>query len=351
MPYQFDQTYSCSVIFFDLVGFSKLANDSQSATKARFYDLLRQSLVGRDSADRVQIDTGDGAAIAFLSNPEEAFRFLVCFSELKSSFPDLKIRSGAHLGPCKLVQDINGAPNLIGDGINAAQRVMDFAPPGVILVSHAFHDMAKWISGDHVERFRHLKMRADKHGRKHDLYCFCLNPDSDPGDFLLSVAEPPASRIPSFLLLSGILGSIAVAIGVWLIFSPTSMQKSEVPVEKAPQAKPAPIKQSQPDVRVDVGKGAGHTETPVPDKKTADQLAEVKSADNPETPDQDKEPKVAVVKTIAKPSTPPPKKSPPASVAVAFCPTCNCAELYTKVSLGVQKITADERKFLQQNCH
>ena len=38
-----------------------------------------------------------------------------------------RVRIGINLGPVKLVRDINGAPNAIGDGMNAGQRVMSFA--------------------------------------------------------------------------------------------------------------------------------------------------------------------------------------------------------------------------------
>jgi len=44
--------------------------------------------------------------------------------------PQLQIRVGVNLGPVRLVKDINGQPNIIGDGINVAQRVMSFAEPG-----------------------------------------------------------------------------------------------------------------------------------------------------------------------------------------------------------------------------
>ena len=47
--------------------------------------------------------------------------------------PPLVVRIGINLGPVRLVKDINGQPNIVGDGINVAQRVMGFADPGQIL--------------------------------------------------------------------------------------------------------------------------------------------------------------------------------------------------------------------------
>ena len=52
--------------------------------------------------------------------------------------PEVPARIGLNLGPVRLVRDLNGRPNIIGDGINVAQRVMAFADAGQILVS--LHD-------------------------------------------------------------------------------------------------------------------------------------------------------------------------------------------------------------------
>ncbi len=55
--------------------------------------------------------------------------------------PDDNVRMGINLGPVKLVKDINGHPNIIGDGINVAQRIMSFARPGQIVVSRSYYDV------------------------------------------------------------------------------------------------------------------------------------------------------------------------------------------------------------------
>ena len=60
--------------------------------------------------------------------------------------------------------------DMVGDGINAAQRVMSFAEPGQLLVSRSFRDIAYLLSSEYDRLFVHEASRADKHGRMHELY-------------------------------------------------------------------------------------------------------------------------------------------------------------------------------------
>jgi hypothetical protein len=77
---------------------------------------------------------------------------------------------GINLGPVKLVQDINGQRNLIGDGINVAQRVMSFAKPGQVLVSRSYFEVISRLSQEYAKLFHYEGSRADKHVREHQVY-------------------------------------------------------------------------------------------------------------------------------------------------------------------------------------
>jgi hypothetical protein len=70
----------------------------------------------------------------------------------------------------RLVKDLNGQMNIIGDGINVAQRVMSFAHPGQLLVSRSFYEVVSCLSRDYMNLFRHEGARTDKHVREHDVY-------------------------------------------------------------------------------------------------------------------------------------------------------------------------------------
>jgi hypothetical protein len=82
----------------------------------------------------------------------------------------LQVRMGLHIGPIRVLNDLNNRSNLIGDGINVAQRVMSFADNNRLVVSRAFYDVVSCLTDDAAKRFRHLGEHLDKHERAHDLY-------------------------------------------------------------------------------------------------------------------------------------------------------------------------------------
>jgi hypothetical protein len=77
---------------------------------------------------------------------------------------------GINLGPVSLMKDLNGSDNVIGDGINVAQRVMSFAGSGELLVSRVFYDIVSRLSDDYAAMFKMEGSRTDKHERAHDVY-------------------------------------------------------------------------------------------------------------------------------------------------------------------------------------
>jgi len=60
--------------------------------------------------------------------------------------------------------------NLIGDGINVAQRIMSFAEEGQLLVSRSYYDIVSCLSQEYARLFHYKGARADKHIREHDIY-------------------------------------------------------------------------------------------------------------------------------------------------------------------------------------
>ena len=161
------RTLVCSVLFVDIAGYSRLGVGEQIRMKQRFNAVLAGSLADMEARDRVVIDTGDGAAIAFLDDPERAlFAAIAIFDNVG----ELPVRMGINLGPVHMSKDINGQVNVIGDGINVAQRVMSFANAGELLVSRSFYEVALLLSGDYASMFQPRGTQADKHNRSHELY-------------------------------------------------------------------------------------------------------------------------------------------------------------------------------------
>lgn len=170
-----NRTFISSVLFLDIVGYSKQPVAEQIRLKEQFNTLVSHLISDIPESDRIVLDTGDGAALSFLGDPEDALFVAVKLRDSitekqEAEFPDLHLRMGINLGPVKLLKDINGRPNLIGDGINVAQRVMNFAEPDQILVSRSFYDVVSCLSDEYRNLFSHQGLHTDKHVREHELY-------------------------------------------------------------------------------------------------------------------------------------------------------------------------------------
>jgi class 3 adenylate cyclase len=180
MPEHTNRTFICSVLFLDIVEYSQRSVAEQIALKERFNKVLTEAIVGVPTDDRIILDTGDGAAVSFLGDPEDtlfagmSLREAVA-SQQASPGPRLQIRVGVNLGPVRLVKDINGNPNIIGDGINVAQRIMSFAEPGQILVSRSYYDVMARLSEDFARLFNYEGAKTDKHVREHEVYAIGSN--------------------------------------------------------------------------------------------------------------------------------------------------------------------------------
>ena len=162
-----NRTLVSSVLFIDIVGYSKKGVAEQVKLKQTFNHILSGALEQVPPRERVVVDTGDGAAITFLGDPEGALFVALAVLDKVGELP---VRLGINLGPVSLMKDINGLDNVVGDGINAAERVMSFAADGQLLVSRSFYDVVKHLSHEYADLFREQTPVADKHGRYHEIY-------------------------------------------------------------------------------------------------------------------------------------------------------------------------------------
>ena len=178
----------CSVLFLDIVEYSKKNVAGQISLKDRFNSYLSIAIQDIPVDDRIILDTGDGAAINFIGDVEDALKAALSLRESMlnedpSLEPPLLVRMGINLGPIRLVTDINGQPNIVGDGINVAQRVMAFADASQILVSRSYYDAASRLSPNYAGMFHYQGSRTDKHVREHEIYAIGY-----PGDKTVKLA-------------------------------------------------------------------------------------------------------------------------------------------------------------------
>ena len=197
------RTLVCSIVFLDIVEYSKKSVADQLQLKQLFNAILATALRPIVARDRVVLDTGDGAALTFLGDPEDALLVGMEIRDAVAAEPRLGVRMGINLGPVRLVRDLNAQLNIIGDGINVAQRVMSFADAGQLLVSRSFFEVVSCLSKDYESLFGYVGARTDKHVREHEVYVV------GKGNLPARTQGPdaPKARRPKFAALSAALAA------------------------------------------------------------------------------------------------------------------------------------------------
>lgn len=236
MNQRFNKTVIGSVVFLDIVDYSEQPDSVQIALKERFKMLLGEVLKGVAQDDRIMLDTGDGAAIALLGAPEEALFVALAIHDgiLKDNQHQanaLAVRIGVNLGPVRVVADVNGRPNILGDAINVAQRVMSFAEPNQILASRTYYEIVSRISSETLSLFSYSGIKTDKHVREHEVYAI-RTADGVAASQAATVAEQRQLSHRK-LAAAGTLMLTAAAV-VWLLWAKMPPQSMSMPVSAAP---------------------------------------------------------------------------------------------------------------------
>ena len=203
------RTSICSIVFTDITAYSKLPDARQMSAKARLNDVIAKAIERVAESERLVLDTGDGAVICFFGDPEDAILGANVINTAFRDGPDamgLTLRTGINLGPVKVITDINGRPNVIGDGINVAQRVMSFADEGEILVSRSYYEVVSRLREGNENLFHYLGIKKDKHVREHQVYTFGLQSSETRRD---PVAVETESSAPTRAGLEGGSGAPA----------------------------------------------------------------------------------------------------------------------------------------------
>src|SRR5437762_10343347 len=131
------------VLFIDVVGYSKLLVNEQREVLQQLNDVVRSApQFGKSSAagKLIRIPSGDGMALVFFQSPEEPVHCAMEIARALKNHPQVRVRMGVHSGPVNQVTDVNDRVNVAGAGINFAQRVMDCADAGHILLSKRVAD-------------------------------------------------------------------------------------------------------------------------------------------------------------------------------------------------------------------
>jgi class 3 adenylate cyclase len=187
------RTLLATVVFVDIVEYSTRVVAQQLEQKTRLNEMIARALEQVPVADRMTVDTGDGAALCFLGDPEDA---LVTATNLRAAAGGaLALRLGINLGPVKVVKDVNGRPNIIGDGINDAQRIMSFAQPNQILVSRSYYEVLSRLSQEYSRLFAYVGLHRDKHVREHEVYAVADEASGPPAAAPAPEAAPARETV------------------------------------------------------------------------------------------------------------------------------------------------------------
>jgi TolB-like protein/Flp pilus assembly protein TadD len=160
------------VLFIDMVGYSKLLMHEQTAQLEILKKIVRGTEQFRSAEAEgklLRLPTGDGGALVFRNNSEAPVLCAMEISRELKNHPEVRVRMGIHSGPVNEITDLNEQANIAGAGINIAQRVMDCADAGHILVSkHVAEDLEQYA---HWKPLLHdLGPCEVKHGVKVDLF-------------------------------------------------------------------------------------------------------------------------------------------------------------------------------------
>ena len=176
-----NRTFISAVLFLDIVEYSKKTVAEQLKIKEQFTARIAQAIQEIPVNDRIVLDTGDGVAINFLDDPEDALFVALHlahgFAATPEGEPRPEVRIGVNFGPVRLVRDATGQPNIIGDAINVAERVMSFAGTGQMLVSRSYYEAITRGSEELARLFAYQGSRTDKHVREHEIYELAGIPD------------------------------------------------------------------------------------------------------------------------------------------------------------------------------
>src|SRR5207248_1471410 len=136
------------LLLIDVVGYSKLLVNEQIEILQKLKRIVRGTdcfRVAEANEKLIRVATGDGMALSFFQSPEEPVRCALDISKALLEHPHIQLRMGIHSGPINRVTDVNDKTNIVGSGINIAQRVLDCGDAGHILLSaRVAEDLAQY---------------------------------------------------------------------------------------------------------------------------------------------------------------------------------------------------------------
>jgi TolB-like protein/class 3 adenylate cyclase/lipopolysaccharide biosynthesis regulator YciM len=156
------------VLVIDIVGYSKLLMHEEREAVQELARIVRGTEQFRNaeaSGKLTRLPTGDGMILVFYDSPESPVKCATEIARAAAGQSQFRLRMGIHSGPVSEVMDVNDRMNLTGAGINIAQRVMECAEAGHILLSKRTADDLLPFS-DWQPHLKQLGECGVKHGER-----------------------------------------------------------------------------------------------------------------------------------------------------------------------------------------
>jgi hypothetical protein len=229
-----------SILLAEIVGYE----DRPVFEQIQFTTLTRQLLDGviakTPDCDVSIIDREDSIALLFSADPQDCLALAKHLSEtlqVDPRYAELPLRIGVNLGPITLIQEVSGATQVTGPGIDDAQRVARAGALREILMSRAYYSVLSRVTMDDG-LLRHKAFISDEWDQSFAIYQIpkpstALGKTDAPGANLAATPILPARHS------RGRWSAIAAA--ALIIVGSAALLQSQRPQERqqAPLARPS----------------------------------------------------------------------------------------------------------------
>ncbi len=160
-----------SIVFIRIQDFARRPVGEQAELRDRLEHLVTEATSLLPADGRIVLDALDGTAIVIPQRPELA---LDVAAAVQKSAADLPFSIGINYGAIKAVSSATDPDDtdatLVGDGLDTARAVAEFAKPGRYLSTRTFREVLKNRAPDKVHAFGPSGTFTDLRLRTHELF-------------------------------------------------------------------------------------------------------------------------------------------------------------------------------------